>query len=176
MKTVVSEMAPHPYTQFSSKEGDTIAWDTQENKEDQADCLNNNQIRNRSKGINPAKNILPNIYNKYLQDADFVSPLPNTMLSSSLPEECRLLLLSHQFLLFRSQRRVVEAGKYFHPSCNSSTLLPHYNTHLMVKNISSIKAFLSPSPPHVLCEFSSGEFSYSERIYFQVRKSGVYCW
>merc|ERR1712025_1231502 len=66
----------------------------------------------------------------------------------------------------RSKRRVTEAARYLQKSC-SSPLLPHYNSHLMVKNISSIKAFLSPSPPHVLCEFSSGDFSYSERIYFQ---------
>ena len=168
MMAVLGEMAPHPYhhldTATSSTDRLDTAGDILEKGEEEADCLNNNQVRHRSK----VTNIVSNICVTSLADHDQVSCSADSKLSPLLPPECRYLLLSHQFLTFRSQRRVAEAARYLHPSCTFS-LLPHYNSHLVVKNITSVKAFLSPSPPQVLCEFSCGDCSYAERIYFQVQ-------
>jgi hypothetical protein len=163
-------MTPHPYqqldTSFSSTEGGDTTGDIHKVETEDADCLNNNQVRNRTKRTKSPGNILSNICVTSLKnDPD----LRYSKLSSTLPPECRFLIISHQFLTFRSQRRLKEAAKYLHPSCTIS-LLPHYNSHLVVKNIISIKAFLSPSPPQVLCDFLCGDSSYSERIYFQVWK------
>ena len=170
---VSGEMAPHPYhqlgTSLGSTEGvvDTTGEVHQEAKED-ADCLNNNSIRNRLKGTTFSGNLVSKICVSSLND-DKAACSASSNLSSLLPTECRLLILSHQFLSLRSQRHVKEAAKYLHVSCTFS-LLPLYNSHLVAKNVTSIKAFLSPSPSQVLCEFGSGDCSYSERIYFQVWK------
>ena len=125
--------------------------------------MNNNEVRNRLNG----KPIQWNGSGKesLLVDDCLYSPLKDKFIS--LPLECRLLILCHQFLTLRSNRRLEEAKRCLHSVLNHS-LLPHYNLHQVIKNLKSLKAFPTPAPSHVLCEFQSGEYSYSERIYFKV--------
>ena len=124
------------------------------------DWLNNNHCRKRIRGV-----LLENNYKATQgKTSQEFSHSSSSKFSTLLPHECRLLLLCHEFLILRSQKHITEARKYINPSCTFS-ILPHYNLHLVTNNLSSMKAFLTPCPSHVLCEFGG---TYSERIYFQV--------
>ena len=92
---VSGEMAPHPYHQLGTSLGgaegvvDTTGEVHQEAKED-ADCLNNNHIRNRLKGTKSSGNLVSKIGVISLNDDKAVCSA-SFNLSSLLPPKCRLL-------------------------------------------------------------------------------------
>ena len=92
---VSGEMAPHPYhqlgTSLGSTEGvvDTTGEVYQETKDD-ADYLNNNQVRYRLKGTKSSGNLVSKICVTSLNDDKAVCSASFNS-SSLLPPECRLL-------------------------------------------------------------------------------------